>query len=637
MAITYRSIKGSPLTSAEIDANFAVVQEIQDNQFTSAVVYPTLADLPVTGTALVSYKVANDPSAVNNGYYHWETSVYVKDDDVISDLELKVDIIDDNSRVYLDLDLTFTPITGKYINSSGVLTTNASWNVNVYSVTVGEKIKIRGSQLGNVTIYGFYSDALCTTLISKGAYITTLTAIDEILTVPTGASYIGVTDKLTAPEYTDLFRYSYVTDYIETLEAQVNSIDENSRAYQTVDATFTTIDNYYINSVGNLVALSGWSVNVYPVTANELIKLNGIQNGSIAMYAFYTDITCTTLVSVGTTITSETTINDVIIVPDGALYIGVTDQDGTAKYTNLLRSQTLDETITLTNARIDTIQSLQVDCYGDSLTAGAGGGGTTYVSVLSSLLGGDYTVNNLGVGGEKVQTIGARQGGIPAILDNDVSIPTDTTPVSIGTLADSGLGSVWDASNVTPLLQGTTALVNPVFIDGLECNLTYSASTYYLARVTPGTAKTLYAGTPVYFKSSKENNSNFVQIIYVGTNGDWADETELIEQINAFLKFSNTKKFIVIGLHFYYPSITNAVLESAMVKAFGNKYFNSRLYFVTNALEDAGITPTAQDIIDIAAGDAPDSLRSDSIHFNSAGYTVLGTKIYEVGQSLGYW
>jgi lysophospholipase L1-like esterase len=81
MAITYRSIKGSPLTSTEIDANFAVVQEIQDNQFTSAVVYPTLAELPATGTLLVSYKVTNDGTSSNNGYYHWSGSAYVKDAD----------------------------------------------------------------------------------------------------------------------------------------------------------------------------------------------------------------------------------------------------------------------------------------------------------------------------------------------------------------------------------------------------------------------------------------------------------------------------------------------------------------------------------------------------------------------------
>lgn len=59
------------------------VANLEQNQYTGVEVYPTLADLPVTGTLLVSYKVSNDTDYTKNGYYHWTGAVYVKDADLI--------------------------------------------------------------------------------------------------------------------------------------------------------------------------------------------------------------------------------------------------------------------------------------------------------------------------------------------------------------------------------------------------------------------------------------------------------------------------------------------------------------------------------------------------------------------------
>ena len=62
-----------------------------------------------------------------------------------------------------------------------------------------------------------------------------------------------------------------------------------------------------------------------------------------------------------------------------------------------------------------------VYCWGDSLTMGAGGGGTSYPSVLQSLLGNKYKVFNMGVGGESGDTIACRQGGMVAYLESDTT------------------------------------------------------------------------------------------------------------------------------------------------------------------------------------------------------------------------
>ena len=82
MAITYRSEKGLPLTSAEIDANFAEVEAIGEGQFSNALVYSTYAlMIATTGVANTSYKVTNDSNTVLNGYYHYSGG-WVKDADL---------------------------------------------------------------------------------------------------------------------------------------------------------------------------------------------------------------------------------------------------------------------------------------------------------------------------------------------------------------------------------------------------------------------------------------------------------------------------------------------------------------------------------------------------------------------------
>ena len=87
---------------------------------------------------------------------------------------------------------------------------------------------------------------------------------------------------------------------------------------------------------------------------------------------------------------------------------------------------------------------------GDSLTAGAGGEGTTMSNVASRLLPGTYTIKNMGIGGENTLTIGARQGAIPMYIKESITIPSNTTKVEI----PSGVYSSYNNQNILPLTQG---------------------------------------------------------------------------------------------------------------------------------------------------------------------------------------
>lgn len=68
-------------------------------------------------------------------------------------------------------------------------------------------------------------------------------------------------------------------------------------------------------------------------------------------------------------------------------------------------------------------------------------------------------------------------------------------------------------------------------------------------------------------------------------------------------------------------------LNSELGLTFGHSYVDIRRYLIDYGLRDAGISPTAQDLIDIGHDVVPLSLRSDKIHLNALGYTVVGNYV----------
>ena len=56
----------------------------------------------------------------------------------------------------------------------------------------------------------------------------------------------------------------------------------------------------------------------------------------------------------------------------------------------------------------------------------------------------------------------------------------------------------------------------------------------------------------------------------------------------------------------------------------------------TNMIYDAGITPTEDDLSNMAAGDCPTSLLYDGTHLKPASNVALGTMLYAICKELGY-
>jgi hypothetical protein len=125
-----------------------------------------------------------------------------------------------------------------------------------------------------------------------------------------------------------------------------------------------------------------------------------------------------------------------------------------------------------------------------------------------------------------------------------------------------------------------------------------------------------------------------IQVFWAGTNGGWVDTDGvtynpdvLVSQLQRMAGFLQTERYLVIGL----TALTVAQyanLDARMARAFGRKFLDLRGYMLSYGLADAGITPTAQDSADIAAGKIPSSLRYDQTHFNDAGYAIAGAQVY---------
>ena len=277
-------------------------------------------------------------------------------------------------------------------------------------------------------------------------------------------------------------------------------------------------------------------------------------------------------------------------------------------------------------AAISKISSV-IACWGDSLTAGADGRGTTYPGVLAGKVGSNYTVLNMGIGGETAWTIAGRQGGIPMQV-NEFTIPADTEKVEITF-----------ANNVNPLLQGDKG-INPCYINSIEGTLSYDAELekYYFSRTNAGEETAVSQGTIVETNAMRERNNDTL-ILWVGSNGPHGtdDPETLIDIQKKMIAQNNSENYLIVGLTIE-DAATRSKLEIASRKEFGNKYLNLRKYLSNEeTLRQAGITPTENDLDDIKHGRVPDSLHyDDPVHLNALGYTLTANAIYDRIKELGY-
>mgnify|MGYP000066421902 CR=1 FL=1 len=304
-------------------------------------------------------------------------------------------------------------------------------------------------------------------------------------------------------------------------------------------------------------------------------------------------------------------------------------------YTRKKINKTNNTTFFQTDGVMQTIpnsNSSYITAWGDSLTAQ--GGWTTTLSTLSGL-----PIFNGATGGENARTIVSRQGADVMIINN-ITIPATPTPVLIADRdVDTGINTQFGYKSL-PLLQGGTNHVNPCNIGGINGTLSWTGSDFsdmtgdwVFTRLEPGTALAINRPTAIKTNYDINKNNPYLQVIFIGQNGGYTDDTDLIRQHRLMIEHARANHTIVLGLSSG-TSTTRANYESVMLNEFGRYFISLRQYLVTYGLSDSLLTPTTSDTNAQAIGQVPPQLLSDAVHYTTTTRTVIGNMIYKKCQDL---
>ncbi len=259
--------------------------------------------------------------------------------------------------------------------------------------------------------------------------------------------------------------------------------------------------------------------------------------------------------------------------------------------------------------------------WGDSMTVGAGAtAGNDYPARLSALMaagGGGVLLSNKGIGGQISTSIAARQGGVVTEL------------TLTGNQVDAAGTTAVTARNVSPLTSQGQQAINGVLVgvDGTLNRLV--GDDYTFTRAVDGSDVPCPAMSDFLVETGEDRSQ--LSIIWVGKNNQnqAATVTSDAQAMVAFLDGAPKQYLIVsvtnggdegIGTQEYDDiEATNA----ALLAAFPDNYVDLRGFLVSLYDPEA-----PQDVIDFGLDTVPDSLRSDNVHLNDAGYQFVANFLY---------
>ena len=254
-------------------------------------------------------------------------------------------------------------------------------------------------------------------------------------------------------------------------------------------------------------------------------------------------------------------------------------------------------------------------CWGDSHTQG-------YDDDLREALPGQI-VRSYASGGDLCEHVAMKMGAMPLYVDPFV-IPAAKEAVKI-VLRGDNLEPVESLADL-----GTEGLSTAV-ICGVKGHISYNGDKdeYYFTRAdnAPYTEQRVDRLTRVVTKGMSDLKTGDVHIICAYDEFENIDT--YIEMLHRMLDFTASNKYVIL----VYPY---ANYGEALTAEFGDHVVDTHTYFMTKALEDAGIEPTEQDLEDIANSYVPESLRSDDEHGNSIFNSLLTKLIVDKLTELGY-
>lgn len=294
------------------------------------------------------------------------------------------------------------------------------------------------------------------------------------------------------------------------------------------------------------------------------------------------------------------------------------------------------------------LPTADIACWGDSMTAGSGASGsaTRYPQTLGTELG--RTVANLGIGGQGSAQIAGRQGGIPVA----VTVSGNEIPASGAVSVTAISPAILTGGTSTATLTQTGTLAG---VPGTLSKTGYPA-TYTFTRAASGSAVSCPAGS-LFVSDQIAQYIGSTVVIWAGRNDTRTTRASMLATRDNILAMISAltpqvKRVLVLPVFngravataggAYEPQGSAAydaiqLVNEELARTLGDSFLAGlRDYMVRYAIYDAGLTPTADDLADMALDCIPRSLFSDDIHLNDYGYSQVGKYVARYIKAKGW-
>jgi hypothetical protein len=260
---------------------------------------------------------------------------------------------------------------------------------------------------------------------------------------------------------------------------------------------------------------------------------------------------------------------------------------------------------------------------GDSLTDGTGG--VAYPVILGQLL--NRIIDKQSIGGQTSMQIASRMGSRPMLISIAGNVTNGSNAIAITSISNQFLSTPADTTTryATGSVNGVDVLITRTVASTVE--------TYTLKPIISQTV-TIPANSLLVL-DAQNNYKSAIHLMWWGRN----DTPVFSNLLNLYSQQISTlrkpKRFVTIGVLSALNEINGSGNKNAIdainvqLKA---TYPNNYVEITPPAVGELafwGYTATSQDLTDISNGVFPTGTRSDNVHLNTLGYSVIAKRVLD--------
>ena len=163
-------------------------------------------------------------------------------------------------------------------------------------------------------------------------------------------------------------------------------------------------------------------------------------------------------------------------------------------------------------------------------------------------------------------------------FENELILPGDGSVIELGNIVgSSGMISNFNGREINPILQGGSSMINPCYVGNIECTLRWTGSAhndtngkFTLKRNITNSSNSIIPVKTFCLPKMAYELRDEVQIIFMGQNGGYDNNQQLLEAFKKCTEYLGHGNFIVITSH----KNSSSELNDLMRNEYGHKYIN---------------------------------------------------------------